>query len=107
MKSIIFKGTSLDDLRDFPINARREAGFQLDKVQQGLSPSDWKPMSSVGQGVQEIRIKDHTGAYRVIYIATLPDAIYVLTAFVKKQQKTPSKEIERAKKYYKELKNDR
>ena len=78
-------------------------GFQLDKVQQGLEPSDWKPMPSIGSGVREIRVKDETGAYRVIYVAKLADAIYVLTAFQKKQQKTPKREIDKAKRYYAEI----
>lgn len=89
MKSIVFKGSSLNDIRNFSIDARREVGFQLDKVQQGLNPSDWKPMPSIGSGVREIRIRERIGAYRVIYIATFEDAVYVLTAFQKKQQKTP------------------
>lgn len=103
MKPITFTGNSLDDLRSFPIDARREAGFQLDKVQHGLNPSDWKPIPSIGKGVREIRIQDHTGAYRVIYVATFATAIYVLTAFQKKQQRTPQTEIDKAKRRYKEL----
>jgi phage-related protein len=65
-KPIVFQGTSLEDLRTFPLPARREAGYQLDQVQKGQDPDDWKPMNSVGQGVREIRIRDATGAFRVI-----------------------------------------
>jgi phage-related protein len=75
-------------LRAFPLNARRQVGFQLDRVQDGLQPDDWKPMPSVGVGVQEIRVRDETGAYRVIYVAKFSDAVYVLHAFQKKTQKT-------------------
>ncbi len=103
MKEIVFKGKSLDDIRDFPIDAKREIGYQLHKVQHGFDPSDWKPMSSIGKGVREIRVKDETGAFRVIYIATLADAIYVLSAFQKKQQKTPKNAIDQAKRHYKEV----
>lgn len=71
MKPISFRGNSLDDLRQFPLDARREAGYQIDRVQNGLEPSDWKPMNSVGQGVKEIRIRDADGAFRVIYLAKL------------------------------------
>lgn len=102
MKNVIFKGTSLQDIRSFEQNARREVGFQIDKLQHGLNPTDYKPMPSIGKGVREIRVRDNTGAYRVIYIATFTDAIYVLSAFQKKQQS----ELNKAKKQYMELKND-
>jgi phage-related protein len=64
-----FRGSSLDDLRAFPLEARREAGHQIDQVQNGQDPDDWKPMNTVGQGLKEIRIRDATGAFRVIYIS--------------------------------------
>ena len=57
-----FQGNHLDDLRAFPIEARREAGHQLDQVQSGQEPDDWKPMNTVGQGVKEIRIRDAAGS---------------------------------------------
>ena len=107
MKEIIFKGTSLDDIRDFPFEAKREVGYQLDRIQNGLEPSDWKPMPSVGAGVREIRVRDQSGAFRVIYVAKFEEAIYVLTAFQKKQQKTPQREIDIAKKHLSEIQNDR
>lgn len=88
MKALKFLGSALDDLRAFPDQARREAGSQLDRVQQGLVPSDWKPMATVGKGVEEIRIRDDAGAFRVIYIARLADAVHVLHCFRKKTQKT-------------------
>ena len=103
MKKVFFQGSSIDDIRNFPIEARREVGYQLDKIQNGLEPTDYKPMPSVGKGVQEIRVKDQTGAYRVICVAKLEDGIYVLTAFQNKQQKTPKQEIDKAKRHYAEL----
>ncbi len=75
-KPVTFHGDSLDRLRDFPEDARREAGHELYQVQKGLDPSDWKPMPTIGAGVREIRIRDGIGAYRVIYIASLADAIH-------------------------------
>ena len=66
MKKLLFAGSSLDDLREFPSGARREAGHQLMQVQNGGDPDDWKPLSSIGSGVREIRIH-HEGAFRVIY----------------------------------------
>ena len=103
MKPIAFVGNSLDELRAFPDAARHEAGFQLDKVQRGLMPDDFKPLATVGKGVQEIRIRDTSGTYRVIYIAKLEDAVYVLHAFKKKTQRTSKADIELAKQRLAEL----
>jgi phage-related protein len=102
MKPLKFAGSSLDDLRDFPEDARRIAGFELHAVQNGLEPRDWKPVQSVGQGVKEIRI--HVlGEWRIIYVANIRDAIYVLHAFQKKTQKTSQRDIELARKRYKQV----
>ncbi len=96
MKPVIFLGDSLDRLRDFPENARRQAGFQLDRLQRGLAPDDFKPMATVGKGVEEIRVRDASGAYRIIYIARLKDGVYVLHAFKKTAAKTSKADIELA-----------
>ncbi len=103
MKPIVFLGNSLDELRAFPDAARHQAGFQLYKVQRGLMPDDFKPLSTVGTGVQEIRVRDASGAYRVIYIAKLEDAVYVLHAFKKKTQRASKADIELAKRRLAEL----
>ena len=81
MKELRFLGSSLDDLRKFPASVMGEAGYQLDKVQCGNEPTDWKPMPSIGEGVQEIRVQDEAGAFRVIFLAKLVDAAYVLHCF--------------------------
>jgi phage-related protein len=93
MKPIVFLASSLSDLRDFPADARREAGHQLDRVQRGEEPDDWKPMLTIGPGVREIRVRDEGGAWRVVYLATLPAAIYVLHAFQKKTQRTAARDL--------------
>lgn len=85
MKPIEFRGDSLDCLREFPRDARWQAGFQLDRVQRGLEPFDWKPMSTVGSGVREIRVRDDSGALRILYVAKFEDAVYVLHCFAKKK----------------------
>ena len=103
MKRIIFKGASLNNIRAFPMQAKRDVGFDLDRVQRGMNPRDWKPMPSIGKGVREIRVRDETGAYRVIYVANIGERIYVLTAFQKKRQKTPKTEIDKAKRHYAEI----
>ena len=102
MKLLKFVGSSLDDLRDFPDEACRTAGFELRTIQNGLEPRDWKPVASVGSGVREIRI--HVlGEWRIIYVANIRDAIYVLHAFQKKTQKTSQRDIELARKRYKQI----
>lgn len=102
-KPVAFRSGSLDDLRAFPLAARREAGHQLDQVQNGHEPDDWKPMNTVGQGVKEIRIRDAAGAFRVIYVAKLADAVYVLHCFQKKTEKTSKVDVELAAKRYRDL----
>jgi phage-related protein len=103
MKQIAFEGSSLDDLREFTPTARNEAGYQLDKVQHGLEPDDFKPMPTVGKGVWELRITDEAGQFRVIYIAKLKDAIHVLHCFKKKSQKTAQKDLDISNKRLREL----
>lgn len=105
-KPVVFCGTSLADLRAFPQPARRTAGFQLDRVQHGLEPDDWKPMTAIAAGVREIRVRDAGGAYRVIYLARLSDAVYVLHCFQKKSRKTAREDIDLAKRRYKQLLED-
>lgn len=102
-KPVEFLGTSLDDLRAFPPSAKREAGYQIDQVQNGLDPDDWKPMKEVGQGVREIRVRDSDGAFRVIYVAKFADAVYVIHCFQKKTQKTNKADIDLASKRYRDL----
>jgi phage-related protein len=97
VKPIVFAGDSLKQLRAFPDDARQDAGYQLDKVQRGQTPDDCKPMPSIGKAVQEIRLWEESGTYRVIYTAKLRDAVYVLHAFQKKTRTTPARDIEVAR----------
>lgn len=95
-KPLVWVGSSLADLRAFPPEARRRAGYELDQVERGLSPSDWKPVPSVGPGVVEIRV--HTGVeHRIFYVARFEEAIYVLHAFRKKGRKTARRDLELAR----------
>ena len=96
MKPIIFLGDSLSRLRDFPPDARSEAGFQLREVQKGNDPADWKPLKTVGPGVREIRIREAAGAFRVVYLAMVGDTVVVLHAFQKKTQQTAQRDIDLA-----------
>ena len=102
MKSVRFLGSSQSDLKEFPANARRMAGYQLSRLQQGVEPTDWKPMPSVGKGVYEIRIHEEC-EFRVFYVTKHADAIFVLHAFRKKTQQTRKADIELGKQRLKEL----
>lgn len=104
MKPVEFCGDSRDILRSFPQTPRNKLGEQLRIVQDGCDPADWKPMPSVGVGVREIRVRDVSGAYRVIYLAKLADRVVVLHAFVKKTQATAKRDIDLARKRLKDLK---
>ncbi|AZO57873.1 MULTISPECIES: type II toxin-antitoxin system RelE/ParE family toxin [unclassified Mesorhizobium] len=103
MKRSEFLGDSLAQLRDFPEAARKETGVQLHKVQLGLEPSDWKPMTTVGPGAREIRIRDDAGAFRVIYVVSIGDAVYVLHAFQKKMQQTAKRDLDLAASRFKQI----
>lgn len=102
MKALKFIGSSLEDLKAFPAEARRAGGFELAAIQRGLNPSDWKPMASVGSGACEVRI--HVlGEWRVIYVAKFGETVYVLHAFQKKTQKTRQADIEIARRRYRQI----
>jgi phage-related protein len=106
VKTITWLGSSYKDLLKFPELARQAAGYQLYNVQLGLEPSDWKPMTSVGLGVKEIRLH-HENEYRVLYIAKFKETIYVLHAFVKKSPETLQADIALAKQRYQKILQER
>lgn len=106
MKSLVWLADSLALVRDFSSEAKMEVGHELRRVQQGLNPTDWKPMPSIGLGVKEIRVNVGT-AYRVFYVAKFAEAVYVLHAMTKKTQKTPQQDIELAAKRFRQLVNER
>ncbi len=107
LKEVEFCGDSLSALKRFPELARREVGHQLDVIQRGKEPDDWKPMNSVAPGVREIRIRDEQGIFRVLYVTKFDDLIYVLHCFQKKTEKTSAADIELAKHRYKEILRER
>jgi phage-related protein len=106
IKPLRWLGSSLEDVRAFAEDARQQAGYELFQIQNGLAPSDWKPMASVGAGVVEIRIDVGT-ACRVFYVAKFPEAIYVLHGFEKRTPQTPRADIDLAKKRLSDLKRVR
>ncbi|RMX00428.1 type II toxin-antitoxin system RelE/ParE family toxin [Allofranklinella schreckenbergeri] len=101
MKPLVFLGSSQKDLREMPAAVRAALGLELMNVQLGGDPGDFKPMPAVGAGAYEIRYRDATGAFRVIYVAKFADAVYVLHAFQKKTQKTAQYDLDLAAKRYK------
>jgi phage-related protein len=103
MKPLKFIDSSYEDLREMPVNARHALGVELMTVQYGGEPSDFKPMPNVGAGAYEIRYRDANGAFRVIYVAKLAEAVYVLHAFQKKTRKTPKPDIDLAANRYRKL----
>jgi phage-related protein len=107
IKEIRWVGSSYDDLLAFPDESRRQAGFQLGKVQAGLEPEDWKPFNEVGAGTREIRIRDSSGIYRVMYVAKFEEAIYVLHCFQKKSQATSKQDKDVAHARYRAVANTR
>ncbi|MHB1566064.1 MAG: type II toxin-antitoxin system RelE/ParE family toxin [Acidiferrobacter sp.] len=102
-KPVEFRGSALEDLRAFPPEARREAGHQIDHVQNGRDPDDWKPIPTIGRGVCEIRIRHAAGTFRVIYLAKLANVTYILHCFQKKTQKTAKADLDLAKERYRDL----
>jgi len=102
MKPMRFVGSAKDDLSAFPKSARTRAGHELFMVQVGRDPDDWKPISTVGPGACEMRVRDATGAFRVVYVARFEDAVYVLHAFQKKSRKTSREDLELARRRYRE-----
>jgi phage-related protein len=106
VKPLIWLGSSLEDIRRFSSKARQAVGYQLYKVQNGLEPSDWKPMTSIWMGVKEIRV--HTEKeHRIIYITSFEEAVYVLHAFIKKTAQTPKGDLDLAARRFRELQKSR
>lgn len=106
LKAITFLGTSLADLRSFPAGVRRQIGYQLDRVQQGRDPDDWKPMRAIGGGAREIRVREASGAYRAVYVAQFAAAIFVLHCFQKKSARTSRADVALAQRRYGQLRKE-
>ena len=106
-KEFRWVGSSYADLLAFPKAPRKEAGFQLGKVQAGLEPTDRKPFDEVGAGTREIRIADAKGIFRVMYVAKFEEAVYVLHCFQKKTQATSKQDKDIASTRYRAVVNAR
>jgi phage-related protein len=103
-QTLWYKPSILDEVRTWPKEVTEEVGRQLNKVEYGGQPIDFKPMSSIGSGVFEIRHSDDGEQYRLIYVAKFKEAIYVLHVITKKKtRKTAQHDIDLAKERYNEL----
>jgi phage-related protein len=105
LKPIRWLGTTRDDIREQGRAIRYELGQQLLRVQMGLMPNNYKPMSTVGPGADEIRVRDADGVARLMYVAKFHETICILHVFTKKTQRTPKTDIEIAKKRYREARD--
>jgi phage-related protein len=97
MKEIRFLGDTVKRIGEFPYPVLLRCLHELDRVRHGLDPSNWKPMKTVGSGVREVRIQA-ASAYRILYVASRPEAIYVLHAFRKESMQTRKRDIDLARK---------
>ena len=106
MKAIAWMGSSKRDLIACSAAVAHVAGRELERVQRGADPTDWKPMPSIGSGAREIRV--HTdGELRVFYVATFPDAVYVLHVFEKKSRKTSPRDLALGQRRYQRMRQER
>jgi len=101
LKPLTFLGSSRDDLREMPAAVRHAIGVELMIVQLGGTPTDFKPITSIGAGAYEIRVRDVAGAFRTVYVTKFSNSIYVLHAFQKKTQKTAKADLDLARRRYK------
>ena len=102
-RELEFIGSSLEDLKEVPIDVRGVAGAELRRVQRGEKPLHGRSIKTIGAGAFEIKVKDRQGAFRVFYVAKFAEVIYVLHAFQKKSQKTSKQDIALGKQRYKEM----
>lgn len=105
-KPVKFLGDALKRLRTLPAQVRQDVGYQLDRLERGLQPEDFKPMPGIGLGIEEIRVWDGSGTYRVIYVARRQEAIYVLHVFQKNTGRTAALDIELAKRRFASLRGE-
>ena len=106
-KEVDWRGSSREDLLSFPSEVRRTAGFEIGKIQNGLNPTDWKPIPSWGAGIIEIKLSVVKDQYRVVYVAKFEERIYVLHCFQKKAQATSMPDVDIIKMRYRDVVNER
>ncbi len=105
MKGAVFHPKAREVLKTFPVDVRKTFGKAILELQKGCSLSIplSRTMPSVALGVEELRVKDSTGSYRVFYYKKSLRGVLIFHAFAKKTQKTPDHEIALGRKRLKEL----
>ena len=103
MKTVTFMGDSLARIKAFPPDVRQDTGFQINNIQHGEVPDEWKPMRAIGIGAREIRTRASGNHYRVIYLMKQKSSVYILHAFQKKTQRTRKSDIDLARKRLQEI----
>lgn len=106
MKPVVWIGSAKRDLVASVPPVRMAAGRELERMQRGADPTDWKPMTAVGRGVREIRVHVD-GEWRVFYVATFPEAVYVLHVFQKKTRKTSPRDLALGQQRYQSMLQER
>jgi phage-related protein len=104
LAQIAWEGDSREVLKSFPEGVRQNFGFDLWQLQLGERPTDYRPLTSIGPGVFELRDQDERAWYRVVYLSRIEDVIYVLHCFEKKSREMPRKDFEKAKQRLKAVK---
>ena len=107
LRSVVWLGNAKKNLREFPEEARKLIGDELQLLQFGGMPRDTKPFKGVGSGVLEIGVRYDKDAYRTVVAVQLGKKLYVLHAFQKKSKRgieTPNRDVELIKQRYKEAK---
>lgn len=92
MKTVIWNDKTIETIRSFPEEVRKEVGYLIYRLQMGeqLDFPHSKSMSTIANGVFELRIKGTDGVYRVFYYIKIKEKVFILHAFQKKTQKTPT-----------------
>lgn len=106
-KPLNWLGNSKKIYDEFSEETKDDLGYNLGRVQNNEVPQDFKPMTTVGKGVYELRFSDGKTFSRVMYIAKFEEAVYVLHAFEKKTNSTEKQDIDLAKTRLKELISNR
>jgi phage-related protein len=101
---LVWEGDSLDVVRGFPQEIRKDLGEDIRRVQMGVKPKDGRPMKSVGAGVAELRQQNQNGWYRTIYLSVVQGRLHILHSFVKKSRSTPRNDLSVAENRLKEVK---
>jgi phage-related protein len=101
---VAWEGNSREVFMSFPETVKHNFGFYLWQLQEGESPTNYRPLPSVGAGVYELRDQDERAWYRVVYLSRINNVIHVLHCFEKKSRQMPKRDFEKARQRLKVVK---